>query len=263
MGQAELPGNVQSTRAMQVQRASASEQIANELRAQIVAGEFKPGQALPSDAELAARFGVSKPTVTKARAMLVALGLVTSRAGAASTVRDTGRDPVSTGHHLRRARRTGRIYPEGHYARIVRAGIAAATPDVALTLGCDAGAPVIERRRITHAVDDRPLATSTTYFPGDLADACPALLQTARITQGTTLYVEQQTGRTASSIAGTVSCVPGGSDPDSDTGLLKLSATTYLLAVTTTTYDADGAPLAYEIELHPPDTPITLDVVSI
>jgi DNA-binding GntR family transcriptional regulator len=57
--------------------------------------------------------------------------------------------------------------------------------------------------------------------------------------------------------------VPGGSDPDSDAALLQLSATTYLLAVATTTYDADGAPLAHEIELHPPDTPITLDVVSI
>jgi len=44
---------------------------------------------------------------------------------------------------------------------------------------------------------------------------------------------------------------------------LQLPATTYLLAVATTTYDADGAPLAYEIEMHPPDTPITLDVVSI
>lgn len=248
---------------MRVQRASASEQIANELRAQIVAGEFKPGQALPSDAELASRFDVSKPTVTKARAMLVALGLVTSRAGAASTVRDTGRDPVSTGHHLRRARRTGRIYPKGHYARIVRAGFAAASPEVATALGCDSGAPVIERRRITHAADARPLATSTTYFPGDLADACPALLATERIKQGTTLYVEQQTGRTAASIADTVSCVPGGSEPDSGAGLLQLPAATYLLAVTTTTYDADGAPIAYDIELHPPDTPITLDVVSV
>jgi hypothetical protein len=30
------------------------------------------------------------------------------------------------------------------------------------------------------------LATSTTYFPTDLADTCPALLNTERIKQGTT-----------------------------------------------------------------------------
>jgi DNA-binding GntR family transcriptional regulator len=248
---------------MRVQRASASEQIANELRAQIEDGVLTPGQVLPSDAELATRFGVSKPTVTKARAVLVALGLVTSRAGAASTVRDTERDPISAGHHLRRARRTGRIYPEGHYARIVHAGLAPAPAEVAAALGCEAGSPVIKRRRITHAPDDRPLATSTTYFPADLADTCAALLETERIKQGTTLYVEQQTGRTAASIAGAVSCIPGGSEPDDGAGLLELAADTYLLALSTTTYDAEGEAIAHEIELHPPDTPITLDIVNV
>src|SRR5918998_2156879 len=237
---------------MKVQRASASEQIASELRGQIEDGEFKPGEVLPSDAELAARFDVSKPTVTKARAMLVALGLVTSRAGAASTVRNAGRDPVSTGHHLRRARQTGRIYPEGHYARIVRVTMAPAWSQVAAVLGCEAGSHVIERRRIAYAPDDTPLATSTTYFSADLADTCPALLKTEHITQGTTLYIEQQTGRTAASIATAVSCVPGGSAPDTGAGLLQLPADTYLLALTTTTYAADGAALAHEIELHPP-----------
>src|SRR4051794_26669524 len=114
---------------MSIQRTSATEQIANALRAEIEDGVLKPGQPFPSDGELAARFDVSKPTITKARAMLVALGLVTSRAGAASTVRDRGRAPISPGTHLRRARRTGRIYPEGNYARIVRASLAPASQD--------------------------------------------------------------------------------------------------------------------------------------
>src|SRR4051794_35527008 len=104
---------------MPLQRTSTSEQIANELRAQIEAGELKPGDTLPSDTELAARFDVSKPTMTKARAMLVALGLVASRAGAASTVRDVGGTPATADHRLQRARTSGRIYPGGQYTRIV------------------------------------------------------------------------------------------------------------------------------------------------
>lgn len=248
---------------MPIQKTSTSQQIANELRAQIETGDFKPGQALPSDSELAARFEVSKPTITKARAMLIALGLVASRAGAASTVRDTLHDPVSAAYHLRHARRTGRIYPEGHYARILHAGFTAATSDVAAALGTDAGSPVIERRRIRHAADDTPLATSTTYFPAELADRCAALLDPKRITQGTTLYIEQQTGRAATSIAGAVSCKPGGWTSDSEAQQLKLAPGTYLLALSTTTYDAQSAPIAHEIELHPPETSITLDIISV
>src|SRR5919107_3290279 len=119
---------------MPVQRASASEQIATELREQIELGEIAPGQALPSDAALAARFDVSKPTITKARAMLVALGLVASRAGAASTVRAAVRDPVAAGRPVRPARWIGRSYPEGHYARIVSAGIVPASSEVAAAI---------------------------------------------------------------------------------------------------------------------------------
>src|SRR3954454_23004725 len=153
---------------MPIQRATASEQIASELRAEIEDGTLKPGQALPSDAQLAVRFGVSTPTATKARAMLVALGLVASRTGAPSIVRDSGRIPISPSGHLRRARQTGRIYPEGNYARIERAGLTSASPDVAACLARSPGSEVIERQRITYPSDDVPIATSTSYFPAAL-----------------------------------------------------------------------------------------------
>jgi DNA-binding GntR family transcriptional regulator len=247
---------------MPIQRSSAAEQIANELRAEIAAGNLRPGDALPSDTQLAARFDVSKPTITKARAMLVAVGLVASRAGAASIVSAAGPEPVSAGRELRRVRGTGRVYPDGTYARVVRAGIAPASRDAAAALGTEPGAPVIERRKVTFARDDRPLAATTTCFPAILADQCPALLSTAGIPQGATLYVQQQTGRAAASTEAAVTCRPGGSEPDGDAAQLELPAGTYLLALTTTTYDANGAAIAHEIELHPPATPIALDVVS-
>ncbi|HEV7883904.1 MAG TPA: GntR family transcriptional regulator [Solirubrobacteraceae bacterium] len=242
-----------------LQRISASEQIANELRAQIEAGELRPGDTLPSDTELAARFEVSKPTMTKARAMLVALGLVASRAGAASTVRDA---PDPAGHGLQRARASRCVYPDGSYARIVAAGIARASAEVAAALGTEPGSPVIARREVIHAADDTPLATSRTCFPAILIDQCPALLKTEPIPQGTTRYVEQQTGRVAASIAGAVSCRRGGSDRDGDAAQLRLPPDACLLALSTTTYDLNAATIAHEIELHPPDTPIALDVGS-
>jgi DNA-binding GntR family transcriptional regulator len=244
-----------------IQKTSATEQIANELRTEIEDGALKPGEPFPSDAELAARFDVSKPTITKARAMLVALGLVSSRAGAASTVRNGGRAPVSPDIHMRAARRTVRTYPEGHYVRIVRAGLAEASPDIAAALGTEPGSPVIERRTITYAPDDTPLATSTTYFPAILADQCPALLKTERIAQGTTLYIEQQSGRAAGSLEAAVWCTASGSQPASPAALLRLPPDSYLLAVSTTSYDTNGVALAHEVELHPADTPILVDTV--
>jgi DNA-binding GntR family transcriptional regulator len=245
---------------MPLQRTSTSEQIANVLRAQIEAGELKPGDTLPSDTELAARFEVSKPTMTKARAMLVALGLVASRAGAASTVRDVGGTPATAEHRPQRARTSGRIYPDGQYTRIVAAGIAPASAEVAAALGTELGSPVIERREVIHAADDTPLATSRTSFPAILIDQCPALLKTEPVAQGTTRYVEQQTGRLAASIAGAVACRRGGAERDGDAAQLRLPPDAYLLALSTTTYDVNAATIAHAIELHPPDTPIPLDV---
>lgn len=244
---------------MPVQRASASEQIASELREQIESGDFAPGEVLPSDSELAVRFDVSKPTITKARAMLVALGLVASRAGAASTVRER----VAAGRQVGPARWTGRTYPEGHYVRIVSAGIAAASPDVAAAIGTEPGAPVIERREVTYAADNSPLAVSRACFPAILIDQCPALLVTEPIAGGAPRYVERQTGRAAASVAADVSCRPGGSEPDGDAARLRLALGTYLLALSTTTYDANDVAIAHEIELHPPGTPIAVDVSGV
>jgi DNA-binding GntR family transcriptional regulator len=44
---------------------------------------------------------------------------------------------------------------------------------------------------------------------------------------------------------------------------LGLAAGAYVLAVATTTYDSDGDTIAYEVELHPPDTPVVLDISSV
>lgn len=244
---------------MPIERASASEQIADALRAQIETGELAAGGAFPPDAELARRFGVSKPTASKARAMLVALGLVTSRAGAASTVREPSREAPPPAPEPQRVHRTRRSYPEGSHTTVLSARLVPAPADVAGLLGAEPGSSVIQRRRITHSADQAALATSTTYFPAGLAGECPALLQTRRIRQGTTRYIEEQTGRSAGSIAVTLACAPA---DRKDSDALYLPAGSYVLALSTTTYDAAGAALAHEVELHPPDTPIALDVMT-
>lgn len=62
-------------------KASISRQIAEQLRSAIVAGQFKIGQRLPTEDELAQRYGVSRPSVREALKRLAAQNLVRARRG--------------------------------------------------------------------------------------------------------------------------------------------------------------------------------------
>ena len=62
-------------------KTSISKQIAEQLRAAIVAGQFKIGQRLPTEDELAQRYGVSRPSVREALKRLAAQNLVRARRG--------------------------------------------------------------------------------------------------------------------------------------------------------------------------------------
>jgi len=56
--------------------------IAEALRAEIAEGLYRPGDRLPTEAQLAARFGVNRHTVRRGLAALASAGLVHSRRGA-------------------------------------------------------------------------------------------------------------------------------------------------------------------------------------
>lgn len=63
-----------------------STRVSRELVRTIVRGDLAPGQGLPSEDELAARFEVSRPVIREAVKELTVLGLVESRKGRATRV---------------------------------------------------------------------------------------------------------------------------------------------------------------------------------
>ncbi|MFE9354042.1 GntR family transcriptional regulator [Streptomyces olivaceoviridis] len=71
------------------------QQVAAAIREAILSGEFAPDSLLPSEAQLMARYGVSRPTVRNAIAALRAEGLIDVRHGKGSFVRSAGQ-PVLT-----------------------------------------------------------------------------------------------------------------------------------------------------------------------
>ncbi|MDR3120527.1 MAG: FadR family transcriptional regulator [Clostridiales bacterium] len=70
-----------------IQKTNVSEQVYEQLREQLLAGEWRPDDKLPSENELAALFGVSRVTVRQALQRMAAQGLLETRLGEGTFVR--------------------------------------------------------------------------------------------------------------------------------------------------------------------------------
>lgn len=69
-----------------VARETLSDQAARALIVSILLGHFRPGEPLPSSADLARRFGASKPVIREALQIVATLGMVETRQGRAGRV---------------------------------------------------------------------------------------------------------------------------------------------------------------------------------
>lgn len=69
-------------------RRSVPEDVFEQIVSEVLSGEMRPGEALPSERRLAEVLGVSRPAVREALKRLTAAGLVEVRQGDATTVRD-------------------------------------------------------------------------------------------------------------------------------------------------------------------------------
>lgn len=82
-----------------LQLESRSEQVKNDLRRQIINGEFKIGELLPTTAELATHYQVSRETVNHAMSLLVAEKLIVRKRGRGTrVVKSKPQEMVSKGY---------------------------------------------------------------------------------------------------------------------------------------------------------------------
>lgn len=75
-----------------VARRSVPDEVYDQIVADVVHGAFTPGEALPSERQLAEVFGVSRPAVREALQRLAQVGLLEVRQGETTTVRDYRRN---------------------------------------------------------------------------------------------------------------------------------------------------------------------------
>jgi GntR family transcriptional regulator len=123
--------------------------------------DLSPGDALPSDAELCAEFGVSRMTARNAMQRLADDGLVMRVPGRGSFVaqppahRRADRLLTFSREMERRGRRPS--------SRVLNREIRPASTDEASALGVREGDPVVEVRRLRRA-DDEPIAIETAIL---------------------------------------------------------------------------------------------------
>jgi DNA-binding FadR family transcriptional regulator len=69
--------------------------VADDLERRILAGEFRPGDHLPSERELCSQYGVSRPVIREVLAGLVETGFIEVHPGRGSYVREVAVDDLS------------------------------------------------------------------------------------------------------------------------------------------------------------------------
>ena len=156
------------------------QRVADTLRQRITAGEYAPGDRLPSRQDLATEFSVGMRVAADAVQQLVAEGYVVSRSGSGSYVRP--RPPV---RRLTRSwyRETcgGSPFRADMAAQSVRGGWESSSestiaPDaIAHRLALEPGAPVM-RTQYVFTGDDEPVMLSTSWEPLEITRGTEVVL---------------------------------------------------------------------------------------
>lgn len=236
-------------------------QVANHIRSQIVKGELKPGDEVPSERQIVEEWGVSRPTATKALSALRVEGLVEAQQGSGTFVRAQSTLSRRARDRYALARVAGRTLTAGERSEIRHADVVAAPEVVADALGLEPGAEAVRRQRVIFA-SERPIEVSTSWFAAELADAAPLLAKRGRILQGTLAYVEERTGRRGQVGRDRISARLA--TPEEATALELGEGPSAVLLVHHETYDGNGEPIEFVEAVYPPgqrtfeeDYPIT------
>ncbi|HEY5837344.1 GntR family transcriptional regulator [Streptomyces sp.] len=208
-------------------------QLARQLEAAIEDGVLTPGSLLGNEIELAARLGLSRPTVRQAIQCLVDKGMLVRRRGVGTqVVHSTVARPLALSSLYDDLLAAG-LHPTTRVLHNTR-GHAPAEVAAALDLSESEQVTVVRRLRLTGG---EPVAYLCNYLPCDLLDLPDRELEATGLyalmrLRGITLHSAQQTvgARTAT---------------DEECGLLGEPPGAALLTMERTTYDDRGRPVEF------------------
>jgi GntR family transcriptional regulator len=211
-------------------------QVVAVIKQRIERGRYSPGSLLPSEHQLVDEFGVSRPTVVKALALLRQDGWIDTQQGKGSFVR--GRPALADTQRTRPADDVLELSEAELSGELVQAGVKLAPPHVTTLLGLEPGAKAFLRQRLL-SEDGEPVELASVWFPLELASgtdlASPDLLNESirrHLQVRKRVRFDHATERiTARRPAG------------EEATLLRVSPDAPVLSVIVTAYDPAGHPL--------------------
>lgn len=217
-------------------------QIADHFRSQIKNGELIEGAKLPSVAEVAQGWQVATATAAKALNLLRAEGYV--RSTNQGTFVSIAHKQTTGPDRLAMFRATGNGYRPGESVEVVMSDVVAAPSDVAEALATSENSEVVSRRRI-YRDDLGVVAVSTSWLPGEFAEAAPELLSTDPLPKMTFGLIEDRTGRRAVSRRDVIALRPA---PTDVAEILGVEANSLCLTMSNLYWDQNGDPTEYAVD---------------
>jgi len=222
-------------------------QIAGHIRDQIVRGDLKPGDEVPSERELAAAWKVARPTAARALESLRVQGLVESRQGSGTYVRAPQAAPRAR-ERYERARDLGTMYSAAESVEFLAIEVVPGPSHVIDALHLPAGGDALRRGRLLRA-DGRPSELSTSWFAPQLAEQAPRLLEPERLRGGTGKYLAEVTGQEPTYARDQVAARLATAE---ERRLLELPRPAAVLVYRLTVYNADDKPIQFDEAVYPP-----------
>jgi GntR family transcriptional regulator len=136
------------------------EQIAAKLREEIMAGNFSPGEQLPSTPQLVEQYGAANPTIQKALRSLKEEGFLYSQRGKGVYVRDRQPFLVKVSAYFTPS-------PGGYSYDLLEVGEVRPPRQVAEALRLPAGGTAVLRRRLTRHRGE-PVELDLSYYPAEI-----------------------------------------------------------------------------------------------
>ncbi|MBI4607627.1 MAG: GntR family transcriptional regulator [Candidatus Rokubacteria bacterium] len=150
--------------------------VKEDLLRQIHTGALKPGDFLPPESEICAKYGISRGTLRRALSDLVRGGYLSRKPGAGTYVLkiDFARSATSRFFRFTTGYSSEVIVPA---AKLLSQRTGMAPPKVARILNLGPGERVVILRRL-RLIDDEPIIVQTSYLPLDhFKDLAPADLK--------------------------------------------------------------------------------------